>query len=99
VNGWFLGGVAALMLAGTAGLMVQGGELKKERAQVVSLQRDLRMEKQRADAAEKLIRKIEALSATQAHETAIQCQGEGAELFNRGRQVGRAEGRAQCAVS
>lgn len=99
MNGWFLGGVAALMLAGTAGLMVQGGELKDARAEVVSLQRDLRAEKKRANEAEALIRKTEALSATQAHETAVQCQGEGAELFNRGRQVGRAEGRAQCAVS
>jgi hypothetical protein len=99
MNLYLAGGVAAVFAIGSAALMIQGGDLKNARAEVVSLQRDLRAEKRRANEAEKLIRKTEALSATQAHETAIQCQGEGAELFNRGRQVGRAEGRAQCAVS
>lgn len=99
MNLYLAGGVAALMLAGTAGLIVQGGQLKNARADVVRLERDLKAEKQRVTEAQALIRSAEAMGATQAAEAAIVCQGEGAELFNTGRRVGIAIGRSQCPVS
>lgn len=99
MNGWIAGGVAALMLAATGGLIVQGGELRKERAEVVRLTGDLKAARKRATDAEALVRQSEAVGAVQAQEAAIVCQGEGAELFNRGRQVGIAIGRSQCPAS
>lgn len=99
MNGWIIGGVAALMLVGTGGLIVQGGQLKDARDEIVRLARDLQAEKQRVTEAQALIRSAEAMGATQAQEAAILCQGEGAELFNTGRRVGIAIGRSQCPVS
>lgn len=99
MNGWILGAGAALFIAAAGGLIVQGDQLKDSRAEVVRLERDLKAETKRANNAEAAVRKAESTGAVQAQEAAIVCQGEGATLFNRGRQVGIAIGRSQCPAS
>lgn len=98
-RGWLILGAAAAFLAQTTGLIVQGGQLRDERAEVVRLEGDLKTARKRASDAEALVRQSEAVGAVQAQEAALICQGEGAELFNRGRQVGLAIGRSQCPAS
>ena len=98
-QGWLAAGVAVILLAQTGGLMVQGRQLQRERAEVHRLDTDLKAVRQTLDDARKAAGRAEAENATQAQEAAIICQGEGAELFNRGRQVGIAIGRSQCPAS
>lgn len=96
MKGLVIGGIAALFLAGTAGLMVQGKQLRSAqddaaelRVELKAAQDDLRDARDRASA-------LEAENATQAEEAAVVCQGEGAELFAAGRRVGRSEVAARC---
>lgn len=96
---WLAAGVAALFLAQTAGLMVQGRQLQRERADVRRLDTDLKTARTSLAEALKTSVRAEAEGAIQAQEAAIVCQGEGAELFTRGRQVGIAIGRSQCPAS
>lgn len=97
-KGWIAIAVAAVLLAQTGGLMVQGRQLQRERQKVQALEHDFRAAKEGWSEALKSALRAETENATQAQEAAIVCQGEGAELFNRGRQVGIAIGRSQCTV-
>lgn len=99
MKGWVALGIAAAILGQTGGLIVQGGQLRKEQAEVRRLETDLAAARKRATDAEAATRRSESIGAVQAQESAIVCQGEGAELFARGRQVGVAIGRSQCPVS
>ncbi|RZJ47406.1 MAG: hypothetical protein EON87_00805 [Brevundimonas sp.] len=95
-KGWVIVAIAAAFLAQTGGLVVQGKLLRAERDQVRTLKADLRTVRETLATARTEIGRAEATGAVQAQEAAIVCQGEGAELFNRGRQVGLAIGRSQC---
>ncbi|MFC7378287.1 hypothetical protein [Brevundimonas sp. GCM10030266] len=98
-KGWVALGFAAALLAQTAGLMVQGRQLRHERAEVRRLEADLKASRNALTDALRTAARAEADGAVQAQEAAIVCQGEGAELFTRGRQVGIAIGRSQCPAS
>lgn len=95
---YLMGGVVALILALSVALIIQTKRQQTAHDAGVVLAERLEAANKRAADAEALIRKAQAVGAVQAQEAAIRCQGDGAELFNRGRQVGRAEGAAQCAV-
>jgi hypothetical protein len=99
MKGWVALGVAAAILGQTGGLIVQGGQLREEQAEVRRLEGDLKIARQRVKDAEAAAVRSESVGAVQAQESAIVCEGEGAELFARGRQVGVAIGRSQCPVS
>lgn len=93
---WLAGIAVALFLAGTAGLMVQGKQLRDERTENAVLTADLKAANDDLKKALARASALEAENATQAEEAAVVCQGEGAELFAAGRRVGRAEGAARC---
>lgn len=95
-KGWLIAAVVFLLLAETCGLIVQGGQLNRSRAEATTLKADLKTVRASLADTLKACARAETTNAVQAQEAAIICQGEGAELFAAGRRVGRAEGAAQC---